>query len=89
MERYITDSLDEYPVGPCECGCTIARADLTRRENWDAWDGKDDHSVPLLWTADGVLTCSVCEKQRKITADVQSGAVRTVLASARVTVQPR
>jgi hypothetical protein len=32
MERYITDSLDAYPIGPCpDCGSTIAHADLTSR----------------------------------------------------------
>lgn len=81
-ERYITDSLDEYPVGPCpKCGSTIARADLERKEDWPKWNGEGN--VPLLWTAEGVLTCSVCEDQRTVTADVQTGSVKPVFASMR------
>ena len=85
MERYITDSLEDYSIGPCpNCGSTIARADLERKENWAQWSGDMSADVPLLWTATGPLTCSCCESKRFVTADVQTGSVRPVFASMAV-----
>lgn len=84
MDRYITDSLDEYPIGPCSnCNASIGRSDLEQKEDWKNWVGGDS-PMPLLWTAEGVLTCSVCEDKRKVTADVQSGSVKPVFASMRL-----
>ena len=80
-ERYITDSLDEYPIGACtKCGGAIGHADLTRREDWATWPGGDS-DVPLLWLAEGTLTCTVCEATRKVEANVQSGSARPVFQS--------
>jgi len=80
-ERYVTDSLDEYAIGPCpECGSSIAHADLTRDEDWSRWPGGDSE-VPLLSQASGILTCAVCEKTRKVKADTLSGSVRPVFLS--------
>lgn len=83
-ERYITDSLDDYSIGPCpNCGSTIGHADLTRKEDWPSWSG-GDADVPLLWIADGTLTCTSCEHKRHIEADVRSGSVQPVFASAKL-----
>jgi hypothetical protein len=83
MERYITDSLDTYPVGPCpSCGGTIARADLTRKEDWTAYVDAETE-IPLLWIADGPLVCAICENSRQVTADVQTGSVKPVFTSMR------
>lgn len=84
MERYITDSLDEYPIGRCpNCGSSIGHADLQRREDWGKWEG-GDAEVPLLWQADGTLRCAVCEQLRHVTANVQTGSVKPVFASIEV-----
>ena len=84
MERYITDSLDEYPIGPCpHCGGGIARADLERDEDWTNWLGGDTE-VPLLWQASGKLRCAICEQLRNVTADVRTGSVRPVFQSMKI-----
>ena len=81
MERYITDSLNEYLIGACpNCGGTIGHADLERKEDWSKWFG-GDCEVPFLWTAAGTLTCTICEGSRRVEADVQSGSVKLVFAS--------
>jgi hypothetical protein len=80
-ERYITDSLDRYPIGLCpKCAGSIGHADLTRREDWASWPG-GDADVAFLWTAEGELVCASCEASRPVTADVQSGSVQQVFAS--------
>lgn len=84
MERYITDSLDDYHVGPCSnCGSTIGHADLERVEDWVKWLGGDSE-VPLKWEARGKLTCACCEVSRAVAADVRSGSVRQVFSNMEV-----
>ena len=80
-ERYITDRLDEYPVGPCQnCEGTIGHADLTRDEDWSRWPGGDS-DVPLLSMASGTLTCASCEHSRSVKADTLTGSVIPVFES--------
>ncbi len=80
MERYITDSLENYAIGPCRsCGGTIGHADLERREDWAKWSGDGD--VPLKWTATGPLTCTICRVARNVEADVETGSVGPVFTS--------
>lgn len=80
-ERYVTDSLEAYPIGACPaCASTIGHADLTRCEDWSKFVSSDVE-IPLLWIAEGPLKCSICGHQRQVKADVHSGSVKPVFES--------
>jgi hypothetical protein len=76
MERYITDSLDDYNVGACPaCGSTIGHADLHRAFD-EAWKSNGH--------ADGKLVCASCGHKRNVIADVSTGSVRPVFHSMKL-----